>query len=226
MKNREYTILFLSFVVLFAISSCKDNKGKNWYFDKQESTSVYDENPISGDTTVVREQKEVGDFVEVEISDASNVTLHIGPKCKVLVNGEKAYVDAQKTEVEDGKLKINFKDEMSHHHKTNIDIYAPRLDAVRLHNVQNMVFDGQDNVVDEFDISLKRVVMAHFNSLVKAGEIDVKIDGMTYGNFYFETRELEWQSKHITHAKIVGQIGKLELEEDRKGSVEIVKPKE
>lgn len=225
MKIR-FSAILLVIVALGAITSCKNNKGSNWYFNKTESTKPYDENPIQGDTAIVRNNRTQGDFNEVEINDAAKVTIHIGPKCNVVVSGEKVYADAQKAEVSGNVMKIGFDDDMSRHQKTSVELWAPSLDAVRLHNVSNVVLDGQDNTVDDFEISLKRVTIAHFNSPVKANKVIAQIDGMTYGNFFLDCESLEWTSRHITHAKIIGNVREKHVDEERKGTVEFAAAEE
>lgn len=224
MMNRNTSLFLFTLLVLCMMPSCKDKKGKSWYFDQPESTGAYDSHPIAGDTTVVNDHRPVADFEEIEISDAAIVNIHIGPPCRVTVNGQKAYADAQHVRVSDGVLSARFDDDMSRHHKTSLNISAPSLKAVRLHNVQHAVLDGQDNRVPDFEVAFKRVVMAHFNSPIKAERVTVNIEGMTYGNFYIDCSQLKWHSSHISHAKVTGNIGKADLHEEPRGSVELVRP--
>ena len=42
---------------------------------------------ISGDTSEVKENKEVGDFKSINITSASTVDIKIGPACRVSVDG-------------------------------------------------------------------------------------------------------------------------------------------
>ena len=46
----------------------------------------------------------------------------------------------------------------------------------------------------------------------------------TYGNFYIDSSQLKWHSSHISHAKVTGNIGKADLHEEPRGSVELVRP--
>jgi len=48
---------------------------------------------------------------------------------------------------------------------------------------------------------------------------------MTYGNFFFNCSKLDWTSRHISHARVMGDIGQTAIDEDKKGSVEIMKNK-
>ena len=81
--------IFIFTISILVLVSCGNKNTKLVTYGKEK------EEIISGDTSEVKENKEVADFKSVNITSVSTVDIKIGPACSVSVVGQKAYVDDQ-----------------------------------------------------------------------------------------------------------------------------------
>ena len=164
--------IFIFTISALVLVSCGNKNTKLVTFGSEK------EEIISGDTSEVKENKEVGDFKSINITSASTVDIKIGPSCRVSVDGQKAYVDVQHIFTHNGVLTVLFNSNNPVKRNTHLHITAPSLDAIHLSRCGILTVHGNDINVKTFSLYLDKTSIAKINSKIISGKTIIKTNNI------------------------------------------------
>ena len=192
--------IFIFTISALVLVSCGNKNTKLVTFGSEK------EEIISGDTSEVKENKEVGDFKSINITSASTVDIKIGPACRVSVDGQRAYVDAQHIFTDNGVLTVLFNSDNPVKRNTHLHITAPSLDAIHLSRCGMLTVHGNDINVKTFSLYLDRTSIAKINSKIISDKTIIKTNNITYSSILTDCDELLLSTSHILHMQIYGKV--------------------
>ncbi len=192
--------IFIFTISILVLVSCSNKNTKLVTYGKEK------EEIISGDTSEVKENKEVADFKSVNITSVSTVDIKIGPACSVSVDGQKAYVDAQHIFTDNGVLTVLFNSDNPVKRNTHLNITAPTLDAINLSRCGILTVHGNDINVKTFSLYLDKINIAKINSKIISDRTIIKTHNTMYSSIMTDCNDLLLSTSHIIHIQILGKV--------------------
>lgn len=201
-------LLFLLVVVAFMVS-CSSSK-------KPGSIALQQDAPLQGDTTKVKDDKKVADFQSATVFDATTVDVVLNPDsaCRVEVDGEKVYTDAQQAEVDGGELTLKFADYDSGHRQTRVKISAPSLTGLKVVGCGKLQVSGANPKCSNFNLHLERVSVAMIDPLLSAQQVVANVSNVMFARFRVDCDDLQLTSRSIDHIKVFGHAKHRSIDAD------------
>jgi hypothetical protein len=206
-----FTILTLVFI------SCGNKKNK-FVVSGNEKEEI-----ISGDTSDVKQNKKVASFNSVNITSVSTVDIKIGPECSVSIEGQKAYVDAQHIDSENGTLVVAYDLDNPVTSSTHLVITAPYLDAIKLSRCGMVTVHGNDIKVKNFALDINKISVVKINSKIISNKTILNVNNLMYTSIMTDCDDLLLSTKQISHIQIMGKVKHYKYVGGEKSKVEIKK---
>lgn len=216
MKNRKIAALFAALVLVGVLCSCSDIT-----------------NLRKDDSPKVKVTRAVGSFAGISINGEADVHYRQGDSVSVVVVGRETTVNNLTTEVHDGKLVIEWKNDklMNKVINRNVDLYivSPTLNSIAITGCGD--FKSEHRIDADTlsvalrgtgDISLVGIVCENIDvNLIGAGDIEIKNIACQSSNFYLKgTGDIEVGLIDVpqTKAELRG-VGDVKLKMQNCGSV-------
>jgi len=164
------------------------------------------ERVILGDTSEIKEKKYVSSFKSVDISCASTVDIKIGHEYSVIIDGQKAYVDAQRVVSDNGILKLSFDSDYPVKKSTHVVITTPYLDGLKLSGCGMVTVHGNDINVKTFSLDVDKINVVKINSKIISHRIDATINNSMFTSIMTDCDELFLNTNKVSHVQILGKV--------------------
>ncbi|MGG8494822.1 head GIN domain-containing protein [Tenacibaculum sp. TC6] len=163
----------LTAILFLALSYTVTTQSQSWWSSKK----------VTGNGTMTTETRNVQRFDKVSVGGSFDVVLTDGNEGKITIEGEENIIPYVETEVHNGKLKINFKN------NTNIRTTRKLLVTVAFNELESVSLGGSGNVkvtkeISNSDVSFSVGGSGNISALVGANNVKASIGGS--GNIKLE----------------------------------------
>ena len=162
MKN----LIIALFAFLFLLPSCDDGFG------------LFDSKRIAGKGLLEKQDRDVKDFKGIDLMASANVIIKQSPTYKVVVEGQNNILEVLETVVDNGILRIKFKDGSwsLNFDKLNVYIETPSVSSLEISGSGDMTLETAFNA-DDLDIKLSGSGNIKTVDGLTAKKIDAEIGG-------------------------------------------------
>ena len=136
-------LIFASFALLLLLTSCDDGFG------------LFDSKRITGKGAIEKQDRDAKDFKGIDLMASADVIVKHGATYKIIVEGQQNILDILETVVDNGILRIKFKDGSwsLNYDKLNVYVETPTVSSLEISGSGNMTLESAVNAED-LDIKL------------------------------------------------------------------------
>ena len=128
---------------------------------------------VRGNGKVVTENREIGDFTEMELGGAYCVDIKVGSSPSIVIHGEENIIRYIRTRIEGNRLVIDTKKNISPRKEIKIKITVPRLNYLESSGACDIYAENINS--DHFSMDMSGAGSVELNG--KADKFDVDISG-------------------------------------------------
>ena len=161
--------------------------------------------PISGDTTLCRQSRNVPTFTDIYLIDAEKLEVEVGKQCAISLEGPKCYVDSMVTKVTNGTLFIKYKNIDTEYRKVKVHVTIPYLQEMEVTGCNLCEVTGENRYTDFVYIELKNVNVASFEPVISAKSLTLSLTGTKSSFFQVDVGLLNFKTYHVNNVEISGK---------------------
>lgn len=158
---------------------------------------------IDGNGNVVKQDREVGDFDQLELEGVFDVYIQQGDKPGVTIEADENLIELIQTEVSDGELEIDMDDDVEIDEYTELNVYV--------------------TVVDLRDLEIESVGDVETMGVLKLGDIKLDIEGVGDVFLELECNSIDAEVESVGNVDLKGSANRMIMDNSSVGNVDASK---
>jgi hypothetical protein len=132
---------------------------------------------ITGDGQVSREERPVGNFEELSVAGSMDVYLSDGPVKDAIIEAESNLIPYLEFISNGKKLKVKFRDNVKINNKEAVNVYLATPDVQKISMVGSGQIVSQDTLASDHELSVHAVGSGNVHLMIDAPELSAELTG-------------------------------------------------